>query len=74
MVTLTGDGNAQKPLKFAAVIHWETLPKVGHEAGTKRFVVLYNEAVVNVNQNPKNELVLCIGEEARVDSGTHKTP
>ena len=55
MLTLAGDGNAQEPLELAAVIYRETLSEIVHETGAKGGVIFYDEAVVNVNQNPEDK-------------------
>ena len=74
MITLTGDGDTLQPLELAAVIHWEAFPKVGNEAGPERHVVVHDDAIVDVNKYPEDELVLRIGEETRVDGRTNETP
>ena len=54
MLTLAGDGNAQEPLELTAVnIYREALSEIVHETGAKGGVIFYDEAVVNVNQNPE---------------------
>ena len=74
MVTLTSDSDAQEPLELAAVIHRKALPELGDETGPKGGIVVDYEAVVDVDQDPEDELVLCVGEEARVDGRANKTP